>query len=284
VAAAPAASVGREPQNDQTLFASNVVVSRRTGPDAVLTPVPRPSPSSVEPGERPTADPAIPSLDDVTRSVMRALPPPAPPAAVADAAPRSAPPSPVNGPRVSEGTVFDAVLVNRLEGSFAGPVNALITAPVYAQDLTLVIPAGARVLGTSVRVQELDAARLAVAFHRVLLPDGRDVSLDTFVGTNVQGTPGLSGHVNRHYVSTFGAAAAVGLITGLAQWVGSGFGTADATVVIAGGIGDSTSQAASQTMARFLNRLPTVTVREGSRLKIYVTSDLTLPRYEGGAK
>ena len=63
-----------------------------------------------------------------------------------------------------------------------------------------------------------------------------------------------------------------------------GFGTADATVVIAGGMGDSTSQAASQTMSRFLNRLPTVTVREGSRLKIDLTSDLTLPRYEGGVK
>ena len=31
---------------------------------------------------------------------------------------------------------------------------------------------------------------------------------------------------------------------------------------------------------RFLNRLPTITIREGHRVKIYVTSDLELPAYE----
>jgi type IV secretion system protein TrbI len=33
-------------------------------------------------------------------------------------------------------------------------------------------------------------------------------------------------------------------------------------------------------MSRFLNRLPTVTIREGHRVKIYLTSDLQLPAYE----
>jgi type IV secretion system protein VirB10 len=33
-------------------------------------------------------------------------------------------------------------------------------------------------------------------------------------------------------------------------------------------------------MNRFLNRLPTVTVREGHRVKVYLTSDLELPAYE----
>ena len=32
-------------------------------------------------------------------------------------------------------------------------------------------------------------------------------------------------------------------------------------------------------MSRFLNRLPTVTIREGHRVKVYVTSDLQLPAY-----
>jgi type IV secretion system protein VirB10 len=32
-------------------------------------------------------------------------------------------------------------------------------------------------------------------------------------------------------------------------------------------------------MSRFLNRLPTVTIREGHRVKVYLTSDLQLPAY-----
>jgi type IV secretion system protein VirB10 len=32
-------------------------------------------------------------------------------------------------------------------------------------------------------------------------------------------------------------------------------------------------------MNRFLNRLPTITIREGHRVKLYLTSDLELPAY-----
>jgi type IV secretory pathway VirB10-like protein len=32
-------------------------------------------------------------------------------------------------------------------------------------------------------------------------------------------------------------------------------------------------------MNQYLNRLPTVTIREGHRVKVYLTSDLELPAY-----
>lgn len=293
-AAAPASDVGREERQKkeyESLFSSNVVSTRRP-PSETLAMGPTPAVTATAP---PADDPigaaspplTVPTLDEVTRSVLRAMPQAAPvsaPQSVAQA-PSPTVAAPVQGGhKVFEGTIIDAVLVNRLEGSFEGPVNALITSPVFSQDLALVIPAGARVLGLSTQVQQLDAARLAVAFHRIVLPDGRSISLNTFVGMNQRGDIGLAGQVNRHYLSTFGAAAAVGLISGLAQWVGSGFGAADRTVVIAGGIGDATSQATTQTMARFLNRLPTITIPEGARVKVYLTSDLHLPAYQGGGR
>jgi type IV secretion system protein VirB10 len=48
-------------------------------------------------------------------------------------------------------------------------------------------------------------------------------------------------------------------------------------VIVAGGAADAGSQATAQVMTRFLNRLPTITIREGHRVKVYVTSDLDLP-------
>jgi type IV secretion system protein VirB10 len=33
-------------------------------------------------------------------------------------------------------------------------------------------------------------------------------------------------------------------------------------------------------MNRFLNRLPTITIREGHRVKVYITSDLELPAWD----
>ncbi len=40
------------------------------------------------------------------------------------------------------------------------------------------------------------------------------------------------------------------------------------------------AQATNQTLSRFLNRLPTITIREGHRVKVYLTSDLQLPVYQ----
>jgi len=49
--------------------------------------------------------------------------------------------------------------------------------------------------------------------------------------------------------------------------------------VVISGVTDATSQAVAQTMNRFLNRMPTITIREGHRVKVYLTSDLDLPAW-----
>jgi type IV secretion system protein VirB10 len=193
--------------------------------------------------------------------------------------------------RIVEGTVIDTVLTNRLDGSAAAPVNCLVTNAIYSHaGQVVLIPAGSRVLGETRPVQTMGDTRLAVAFNRLVLPDGRTYRLDQFLGLNDIGDAGLRDQVNQHYRSTFGASAAVGLISGFAQWLGAaGFsrGGGDRTVIIAGNVGDATAQATAQSMNRFLNRLPTVTVREGHRVKVYLTSDLELPAYEarpGGSR
>ena len=178
--------------------------------------------------------------------------------------------------------MIDTVLTNRLDGRGTAPVNCLVTNPVYSHSgQHVLIPAGARVLGETRPVQALGETRLAVAFHRLLMPDGSTQRLDQFLGLNQIGDAGLRDKVNQHYWSTFVSAGAVGLISGLAQWIGTAGlsgGTGDRTVIIAGGA-DAASQASLQVMSRFLNRLPTVTIREGHRVKVYVTSDLQLPAY-----
>jgi type IV secretion system protein VirB10 len=184
---------------------------------------------------------------------------------------------------VLEGTVIDAVLTNRLDGTTAAPVNCLVTNPVYSHSgQHVLIPAGARVLGETRPVQAFGETRLAVAFHRLLMPDGSTRPLDQFKGLNQAGDSGLRDRVNHHYLSTFGAAAAVGLVSGLAQLVGSagiGLGDGNRTVIIGGSAADATAQASAQVMSRFLNRLPTITIREGHRVKVYITSDLDLPEW-----
>lgn len=280
----------------ESLFASNVAVSRRPANE-------RPDAGSARQPSNGAADPGA-SLDEVADAVMRATARAgettrAPGAAdAADAAPpvsvdpsqrrtpESTEPIRAAGPlhRLLEGTLIDTVLTNRLDGSSAAPVNLMVTNHIYSHSgHQVMIPAGARILGETHPVQSLGESRLAVALHRLIQPDGRTYRLDQFMGLNQIGDAGLRDKVNHHYWSTFGAAGAVGLISGLAQWIGTAGlsrGDSDRTVVIAGGATDATAQASMQVMNRFLNRLPTVTIREGHRVKVYLTSDLELPAYE----
>ena len=302
----------RKRREYESLFASNVVMSRRPEAPRFMNAGPAPS-RAASPGLV-NDMPAPPSLDDVADAVMRAsaryaptaapVPPvntapgaaangstnaPTSAARMTNAIPASTGPITSTGPlhRILEGTVIETVLTNRLDGGVAAPVNCLVTTPVYSHDgRYVVIPAGSRVLGDTKPVQGFGDTRLAVAFDRLVLPDGRTYRLDSFLGLNDIGDAGLRDQVNQHYRRTFGASAAVGLLTGFAQSVGS-FGINrgnGGTVVIAGNVSDTTAQATAQTMNRFLNRLPTVTIREGHRVKVYLTNDLELPAYETGSR
>jgi type IV secretion system protein VirB10 len=179
-----------------------------------------------------------------------------------------------------EGTVIESVLINRLDGTFQGPVQCLVTTPVYSRDRqAVVIPAGSRVLGSAAAVQAWGDRRLAVQFHRLLLPDGRSVSLESFTGLNQIGETGLTDAVDRHYLQVFGASLAIGAISGLAQ-----FGTRggyDMTAIDASrqAAGTSLATSTARVLDRYLNVLPTITIREGHRIKIVLTTDLHLPPY-----
>ncbi len=300
----------RKRREYESLFAANLVLSRRPAGEQPLTDREAPTRGATSTATRDPAPLAPPNLDDVANAVLRATarygaasvpgqspgtaaapaPVSPPPAAAASAGGRRVPTSPDAtspvGPlhRLLEGTVIDTVLTNRLDGGTAAPVNCLVTNPIYSRSgQQVVIPAGSRVLGETKPVQSVGESRLAVAFHRLLFPDGRTVSLDQFTGLNQVGDAALRDQVHHHYWATFGAAGAVGVISGLGQYLGTlgfGQGSGDRTIVIAGGFGNATSEATAQVMNRFLNRLPTITIREGHRVKVYLTSDLDLPAYE----
>lgn len=179
-----------------------------------------------------------------------------------------------------EGSVIEALLVNRLEGSFAGPVTCMVTTNVYSHDRQhLLIPAGSKIFGEARKVDTFGQARLAVVFHRLLMPDGYSVNLDQFAGLGQQGATALKGKVNNHYAKIFGASLAVGVLGGAAELGTGGVLTAGGGDLIRQGFGIGMANSGEQIMNRFLNQMPTVTIREGTRVKVYLSNDLLLPDY-----
>jgi len=181
---------------------------------------------------------------------------------------------------IFEGTVLETVLLNRLDGQFTGSVECLVSNDIYSHDRQrLLIPSGTKVLGEAKRVDTFGQTRLAVAFHRLIMPDGYSVSLDQFKGMNQIGDTGLRDQVNNHYLKIFGASLAVGAISGIAEAGSGGLLTQSGTQSIQAGVGQSLGQTSQRILDKFLNILPTVTIREGHRVKIFLSGDLAVPDY-----
>ena len=234
--------------------------------------------------------------DDPAQAFLRALTPPGPGGGATPAAgeldiplPNSAslsdyenpprlitPDDPAGWERVYEGSFLEAVLVTQLSGEFPGPVLATVAVNFYSADRQrILIPRGTRIIGTAQAVRRRDQNRLAVGFHRIVLLDGRHLPL-RFIGLSQMGESGLQDQVDRHYMSTFFAAGAVGILSGLSLAGGNPY---------SGGAGGALANAGSgiagtgdQILERFLNRLPTVTIRAGHRLRVWFTSDALIPR------
>ena len=186
---------------------------------------------------------------------------------------------------IYEGLTMDTVLMNRLDGDAVGPVKVLVSNPVYSHDRQhVLIPDGTIVLGEARKIGSAgfgQQRRLAVVFHRMIMPDGYSVDLGQFHGLDQIGEEGLKDKVNNHYLEVFGTSIALGVIAGAAQITqGGGVYGGSGPQVFTNGAASSVSQAATTILDRFIQIPPTITIREGHRVKVYFTQDMLLPAYE----
>jgi type IV secretory pathway VirB10-like protein len=185
---------------------------------------------------------------------------------------------------VYEGSVLDTVLMNRLDGDAAGPVKVLVSNPLYSHDRQhVIIPEGTVVLGEAKKIGSAgfgQQRRMAVVFHRLIMPDGYSVDLDQFHGLDQIGEEGMKDKVNNHYLEIFGASIALGVIAGAGEIEeGGGSISTSGSQAFTTGTAASVSQSANTILDRFMQIPPTITIREGHRVKIYFTQDMLLPAY-----
>jgi type IV secretion system protein TrbI len=182
---------------------------------------------------------------------------------------------------VFEGTTIDTVLVDRLDGEFSGSFKVMVTNPIYSEDRQhVLIPEGTFILGDTQKVSSFGQKRLALTFHRMLMPDKYSVDLDQFKGLDQAGETGIKGKVNNHYLQIFGTSIALGVIAGAAEATTNSGYNQSGSDTYRQGIASSLSQSSANVLDRFVNVLPTHTIFEGHRIKVYITQDMLLPAYE----
>lgn len=184
--------------------------------------------------------------------------------------------SPASPYQVMAGDVISAALVTGLDSDLPGAVIAQVTENVYdtVTGRFLLIPQGARLIGSYDSVVAFGQKRALVVWRRLVLPDGWSMPLDNLPGTDSSGYAGLHDRVDFH---TWRLLQGVGMSTLLG--VGSELTLDDDSDLVRAlqrSTQQSASQAGQQIVSRQLDVQPTLRVRPGWPLKVIVHKDLVL--------
>ncbi|MBK8838376.1 MAG: TrbI/VirB10 family protein [Hyphomonadaceae bacterium] len=170
---------------------------------------------------------------------------------------------------IIEGTVIAAVLETALNSDLPGYVRAVVTREVKGFDgARTLVPRGSRLIGQYKSGVALGQSRTFVIWTRLVRPDGAMIELAS-PATDGLGRGGLDGDVNTHFFERFGGAILLTLLN-----IGGAAVTdsSDTSIVIAStraGVDAGSSALTSST-----NVGPTVTVPQGSPVRVFVSQDL----------
>ena len=185
---------------------------------------------------------------------------------------------------LSAGSVIAASLITGLRSDLPGLVTAQVTDPVYDSPTgrILLIPQGARLLGSYDSVVAFGQRRALIVWQRILLPDGSSLRLDNAPATDPSGYAGLADKVDFHSWTLL-----KGIVLSTLLGVGSELalsGDGDLVEAVRRSTQDNASRAGDQLTMRNLNIQPTITIRPGALVRLVVHKDLILaPWSKGGA-
>jgi len=185
---------------------------------------------------------------------------------------------------IYEGNFLDTVLLNQLDGDSSGPAVVMVTQPFYSHDRQhVLVPEGSKIIGDTKKIGREgfgQQRRMTLTFHRLIMPDGYTVDLDKFTGLNQVGEEGVKDKVNNHYIEIFGTSIALGIVAGAGEIEegGSSIG-ASGSQTLMNGMSQSLSQTSGSILSQFMQIPPTITIRPGNRVKVFLTQDLLLPAY-----
>jgi type IV secretion system protein VirB10 len=189
---------------------------------------------------------------------------------------------PASPHQVMAGSVIAASLITGLNSDLPGLVVAQVTENVYdtVTGRTLLIPQGARLIGSYDSVIAFGQSRALLVWRRIILPDGSSIQIDNLPATDAAGYAGLEDEVDFH---TWRLIKGVVLSTLLGVGTELSLGGEESDLLRA--LRESTQQnvnrAGQRITERNLNIQPTITVRPGWPLRVIVHKDLMLRPYRG---
>jgi type IV secretion system protein VirB10 len=177
---------------------------------------------------------------------------------------------------IQAGSVIPAALLTGISSDLPGQITAQVTQNVYDSPTgtTLLIPQGARLIGTYGSDIAAGQDRLILAWDRLILPGGRSLDLGRQPGADASGTAGLADRTDHHWGHMV-KAALISTLLGAGAELGTG---SDDRLIRAlrEGTQDSIGETGRQLVSRQIAIPPTITIRPGFEFRVIVTRDLIL--------
>ncbi|MBU2809283.1 TrbI/VirB10 family protein [Acidithiobacillus ferrooxidans F221] len=188
---------------------------------------------------------------------------------------------------ILSGSVIPAVLQTGIKSYLPGEITAVVSQNVYSSvnGATLLIPAGAKLVGTYDTQTALGINRLAVAWTRIEFPNGTTMNLPGYEGAGGAGYAGFAGEVNDHTWLIFKNALLMSIVdAGMA--IASPSTSTSVTGQMSGNVALQDSEQAlaqtfgeaeSQLLEKYIDIAPTITIPTGYLFSVVVAHDMVFP-------
>ena len=178
------------------------------------------------------------------------------------------------------GTVIPALLLTAINSELRGDVVAQVSRNVLDSrtERMVLVPKGARLIGTYDNQVAAGAGRLLVAWTRLILPDGRSMRLPGLPLKDPQGETGASDQVDTHWRRVFGKALLLSAISAGVELSQprqtNAFAAPSVGQVAAGALGQELSNVALEVLRSGMDAPPTFTIRQGQPFDVFLNGDL----------
>lgn len=199
---------------------------------------------------------------------------------------------------IAQGKVIDAILETAINTDLPGTLRAVISRDIYAESgKNIIIPQGSRLVGVYNNSISRGQNRVEITWQRVLLPGGVDINV-AMPTTDQLGRAGTKGTVDNKYKEIFTNSILLSILTvggAIAIDQATDLGTSSSSVTTntdgsttrtdTGSSADSAVTAAVTNVSNlgrkiandFLESQPTITIPQGTRIKVFVNQDIVFP-------
>lgn len=179
------------------------------------------------------------------------------------------------------GTIIPAALITGINTDLPGLVIAQVTSNVYSSldGKHLLIPAGTRIFATYNSSVSYGQNRVQVAWDKMIRPDGLEIDLGNFTGVDNKGFAGYWGWVNNHPFETLkalGLIAAFSLLDTKMENIQGAQNNMYTQNVLADTYAEI-NKLGAKIIDRALDIQPTITIPQGTEVKIITNVTMSLP-------